>query len=60
MSVQLKKMTDTEVDTFTQIHKKYIPKRKKKFTTYDIHSNGKQKDIEYTKPIIDRAIVFER
>lgn len=56
MSVISQRMTDTEVDTFTEIHKKYIPKRKKRFATYDIHSNGKQKDIEYTKPIIDRAI----
>lgn len=56
MSVQTKKMTDTEVDTFTEIHKKYIPKRKKRFETYDIHSNGKQKHIELTQPIIDRAI----
>ena len=57
-------MTHTEVDTFTEIHKNYIPKRKKRFETYDVHSNveyhikeKKQKNhIELTKPIIERAI----
>lgn len=53
MSVISQRMTDIEVDTFTEIHKKYIPKRKRRFATYDVHSNGKHK---HTQPIIQRAI----
>ena len=59
MSVHTQKMTDAEADTFTEIHKHYIPKRKKRFATHDVYNYGKKivkKDIELTQPIIDRAI----
>ena len=55
MTLKCEKMRDEEVESFTNIHKHYIPKRKKRFDTYDIHSNGKKNDKTKVKPIIERA-----
>ena len=56
MSVNSEKMTEKEFAEFTEIHKSFIPKRKKRFSTYDIYHNSKKKYINKTKPIIERAI----
>jgi hypothetical protein len=56
MSVRCENMTQDEVDCFTKIHKNFLPKRKKRFETYEIHSNGKRKYINSTKTILQRAV----
>lgn len=56
MSIHSEKMTEKEVADFTEIHKCFIPKRKKRFSTYDIYHKSKKKNVNKTKPIIERAI----